>query len=97
MAKPRPSLESFAQAAVPTAVPPLPAQAPSSPDQEPTAVVKGLRKDRPHTTLYLDKRAIKAIKEIALQYDRKPHDLYLEGIDMMLTHYGRPSLKDLSK
>ena len=96
MAKPRPSLESFAQAAAPAAAQPLPAQAPP-PTQEPTTVVKGLRKDRPHTTLYLDKRAIRAIKEIALQYDRKPHDLYLEGIDMMLTHYGRPSLKDISK
>jgi len=39
----------------------------------------------------------RVIKEVALQYDKKPHDLYLEAIDLMLTHYGRASIKDLSK
>lgn len=56
---------------------------------------RGARKDRPHTTLYLDKKVQKVIKEIALQYDRKPHDLYIEGINLMLRHYGRPSVKDI--
>jgi hypothetical protein len=39
----------------------------------------------------------RVIKESALQYDRKPHDLYLEGINLMLTQYGRPSIDDISK
>ena len=50
-----------------------------------------------HTSLYLHPAVRKAIREIAFQYDRKPHDLYLEGIDMMLTKYSKPSVAELSK
>jgi hypothetical protein len=89
MAKHRPSLEAFAQAgtqpAVPTAAEAAKVvelkQAPQS--SAPVPTTHG-RKDRPHVSL-------------ALQYDKKPHDLYLEAIDLMLTHYGRASIKDLSK
>ncbi len=93
MAKHRPSLESFAQSVAPTAAaaagnvveiaPPVPPAPPA-------------RKDRPHVSLYLSKKAQKTIKAIALEYDCKAHDLYLQGIDMMLAHYGRPSIKDLA-
>ena len=98
MAKHRPSLEAFAQSAAP-----IPATATSCQhrgDQRgSTRVVHAAttRKDRPHTTLYLSKKVQRVIKEIALQYDRKPHDLYLEGINLMLTQYGRPSINDISK
>ena len=50
-----------------------------------------------HTSLYLHPAVRKAIREIAFQFDRKPHDLYLEGIDMMLTKYSKPSVAELSK
>ncbi len=96
MAKQRPSLEAFAQSA--TSTPPA-AAAPAGNVVEltPPAPAASARKDRPHTTLYLPKKVQRAIKEIALQYDCKPHDLYLQGINLMLAHYGRPSIDDLSK
>ena len=102
MAKHRPSLEAFAQAGAQPAAPisveaakvaelkqPLQSASPPAP------AASG-RKDRPHVSLYLNKKVQRVIKEVALQYDRKPHDLYLEAIDLMLTHYGRASIKDLS-
>jgi hypothetical protein len=99
MAKHRPSLEAFAQSAAP-----IPATAAPVANTEAIKVVQlassdaaMTRKDRPHTTLYLSKKVQRVIKEIALQYDRKPHDLYLEGINLMLTQYGRPSINDISK
>lgn len=49
-----------------------------------------------HTSLYLAPEVKRAIKEIAFQFDRKPHDLYLEGIDLMLAKYGKPDLKSLT-
>ena len=109
MAKPRrPSLEAFAQsgeaieheatATIPT---PLPASKAvelvqqNTPAPVPTPVKP--RRDREHTSLYLSKKVIKTIKEIGLQYDRKPHDLYLEGINLMLAQYGKPSIGELSE
>ena len=38
------------------------------------------RRDKPHVSVYLDKRVQKVIKEIALAYDRKPHDLHIERV-----------------
>ncbi len=98
MAKHRPSLEAFAQSVAPTP-PATPAPAGNVVELIPPAapVVAPGRRDRPHTTLYLPKKVQRVIKEIALQYDCKPHDLYLQGIDMMLAHHGRPSIDDLSK
>jgi len=93
MAKHRPSLEAFAQSAAPG-----PITVATTTDNVGELVQPATaRKDRPHTTLYLSKKVQRVIKEIALQYDRKPHDLYLEGINLMLTQYGRPSIDDISK
>ncbi len=95
MAKHRPSLEAFAQSVAPS-----PATAPTGNVVEltpPAQAATSARKDRPHTTLYLPKKVQRVIKEIALHYDCKPHDLYLQGINMMLAHYGRPSIDDISK
>jgi hypothetical protein len=50
-----------------------------------------------HTSLYLHPHVRKAIREIAFQYDIKPHDLYVEGIDLMLAKYGKASTSELSK
>ena len=55
------------------------------------------RQGRSHTTLYLDRRVLREIRGIALQFDRKPHDLLIEGINLMLAHYGRASVETLSK
>jgi len=50
-----------------------------------------------HTTIYLSKRVLSELRRIALDFDRKPHDLLIEGVDYVLRKYGRPSVADLSK
>jgi hypothetical protein len=62
----------------------------------PGAKPPALRKDKPHVSLYLDKRVQRVIKEIALTYDRKAHDLYIEGINLMLRSYGKPGISDIA-
>ena len=84
--KHRPSLEALTAAAVAPA---------ASPNVVEFVAPTPARAGRAHTTLYLDRKAQRVIKEIALQFDKKAHDLYLEGIDLMLAQYGRPSLKDI--
>jgi cellulose biosynthesis protein BcsQ len=34
--------------------------------------------------------------EIALAYDRKPHDLYIEGINLMLRSYGKGTVDEIA-
>jgi hypothetical protein len=50
----------------------------------------------PHMSLYVGKRVQRALKEIALEYDRKPHDVLIEAVDMVLQRYGRPTVTELS-
>jgi histidinol-phosphate/aromatic aminotransferase/cobyric acid decarboxylase-like protein len=96
----RPSLEAFAQGAVQQEPAPsaqvVEFKQPEASQPEGQGAKARVRNDATHTTLYLDKAVRKVIKEIALHYDRKPHDLYLEGIDMMLAHYGRDSIKKIT-
>jgi hypothetical protein len=40
-------------------------------------------------TLYLPKPVYRLIKQMALDFERRPHDLLLEGIDLLLTRYGK--------
>ena len=61
------------------AAPPLP---------DPTPAPAPARPGRTHTSIYLPKRVLRELKAIALEYDRKPHDLLIDGVDMMLAHYG---------
>jgi hypothetical protein len=90
MSKPRPSLEALAGAVAPTPhnVVPGPGSKPAKPP--------ALRKDKPHVSLYLDKRVQKVIKEIALAYDRKPHDLYVEAVNLMLRSYGKGTVAEIA-
>ena len=50
----------------------------------------------PHMSLYVGKRVQRALKEIALEYDRKPHDILIEAVDMVLQRYGRPTVAELT-
>ena len=50
-----------------------------------------------HTSIYVPKGAYRKIREIALTGDRKPHDVIMEGIDLVLAKYGFPSLADFKK
>ena len=88
MSKPRPSLETIAIAGNvalrPDSVIPRSAPAGSG------------RRDKPHVSVYLDKRVQRVIKEIALTYDRKPHDLYIEGINLMLRSYGKGTVDEIA-
>ena len=48
----------------------------------------------PHVSVYIHPAVIKAFKQLALDTDQKVHDLYLEGFDMVLRKYGRPSIAE---
>jgi hypothetical protein len=88
----RPSLEALA-----SAVAPLGAAPPASPAGNVVHVApKLVRADRPHVSLYLDKRVQRVIKEIALTYDRKPHDLYIEAVNLLLRSYGKPTVAEIA-
>ncbi len=98
MAKPKVSLaDMMAQDVART---PVVEMADEGPQQDVTALqrdsVKTLKRLQ-HTSLYLAPEVRRAIKEIAFQYDKKPHDLYIEGIDLMLAKYGKPTTQALGK
>lgn len=56
-----------------------------------------VRRKVSHTSVYLSPRVLKAIKQMALDLDRRPHDLLLEGIDLMLAKHGRPSIAEIDE
>ena len=45
-------------------------------------------------TVYLPRAAMKRIKQMALDQDKRINDLLQEGIDLMLHRYGQPTIKD---
>ncbi|MBO0906549.1 ribbon-helix-helix domain-containing protein [Jiella sonneratiae] len=45
-------------------------------------------------TVYMPRQALKLIKQMALDQDKRVNDLLQEGVDMMLSKYGQPSLKE---
>ncbi len=51
----------------------------------------------PSATVYLPRRAIRLIKEIGLEENRRISDLLAEAVDEYLTKRGHPSLKQLSQ
>jgi hypothetical protein len=64
--------------------------------QEPTARPKP-NPEVQHTSIYVPKVAYRKIREIAVIRDAKPHDIIMEGIDLVLGKYGHPSVADLKK
>jgi hypothetical protein len=50
-----------------------------------------------HTSIYVPKAAYRKIREIANAEDRKPHDVLMEGLDLVLAKYGFPSLAEYKK
>jgi len=46
------------------------------------------RIEKPHVSLYAHPRVLKKLREIAAAQDCKPHDLYIEGIRLVLASYG---------
>src|SRR5215212_2509814 len=95
MAKPQGSLESMMRARIdeaparkarPAKAPKAaPIAAPAPAPETPAKVEK--------VSLYVPKAAYKFIKQTALDFDKKPHDLLIEGIEMVLARHGK-SLRD---
>jgi hypothetical protein len=44
----------------------------------------------------LEKRVQRVIKEISFAYDVKAHDLYIEGINLMMRRYGKGTVADIA-
>lgn len=47
-----------------------------------------IRREKPHVSLYAHPRVFAAIRDLANAQRRKPHDLYVEGLRLMLAQYG---------
>jgi hypothetical protein len=47
-----------------------------------------VRRERPHASLYCHPRVFAVIRDLANAQRRKPHDLYIEGLRLMLAQYG---------
>eukprot|EP01037_Dinobryon_pediforme_P017084 gene17084-17273_t len=95
MAKQRVSLEAITAQAEATAAETTPPQGNVVTLQRDNAAT--LKRRNAHTSLYLHPTVQRAIREIAFQFDKKPHDLYIEGIDLMLAKYGKPNTQELGK
>jgi len=48
-----------------------------------------VRYEKPHASIYAHPKVFKALREIAAATDCKPHDLYIEGLRMVLRQHGR--------
>jgi hypothetical protein len=69
---------------------------PVAPPPKPAAKPKA-RPEVQHTSIYVPKAAYRRIREIANTEDRKPHDVIMEGVDLVLAKYGFPSLAEFKK
>jgi hypothetical protein len=69
--------------------------APSPPAGAPSAPSRSAK--YPSATVYLPRRAIRLIKEIGLEENRRISDILAEAIDEYLTRRGHASLKQLSE
>ena len=94
----RPSLESLAQSATLQRdnVATLQRDNVATFNQHAAGAPKRVLRAAPHMSLYVGKRVQRALKEIALEYDRKPHDILIEAVDMVLRRYGRPTVAELT-
>ena len=98
----RPNLAALTQDSLPqTPEPPagddVVSAVPTGSDLPPTMPATGTGRSKvQHTSLYLDPDVHMTIKRIALDYRKKPHDLVLEGIEMMLIKYVGKTMKDIS-
>ena len=54
---------------------------------------RGARK-RKFARLYLDPALVRRIKRMAIKLGCQPHDLFVEGVDLMMRKYGQPSAAD---
>jgi hypothetical protein len=55
----------------------------------PDGYKRRVRYEKPHASVYAHPKVFKALREIAAATDCKPHDLYLEGLRLVLRQHGR--------
>ena len=55
----------------------------------PDGYKRRVRYEKPHASVYAHPKVFKALREIAVAQDCKPHDLYLEGLRLVLRSHGR--------
>lgn len=55
----------------------------------PEGYKRRVRYEKPHASIYAHPKVFKALREIAAAQDCKPHDLYLEGLRLVLRQHGR--------
>lgn len=48
-------------------------------------------------TVYMPKAALKRLKQMALDNDKKVNDYLMEAVDLMFAKYGQPSLAEYEK
>jgi hypothetical protein len=47
-----------------------------------------MRREKPHVSLYAHPKVFATIRDLAAAQRKKPHDLYAEGMRLMLAKYG---------
>ena len=55
----------------------------------PDGYKRRVRYEKPHASIYAHPKVFKALREIAAATDCKPHDLYIEGLRLVLRQHGR--------
>ena len=55
----------------------------------PDGYKRRVRYEKPHASIYAHPKVFKALREIAAATDCKAHDLYIEGLRMVLRQHGR--------
>ena len=83
--------EALAPAAVPTPAevePPRAEPTPKRDNEPPDGLKVRQRIEKPHASLYAHPRVFKKLREIAAAEDCKAHDLYVEGLRLVLARYG---------
>lgn len=92
MAKKRPTIKpSIIDLA--DSVPETPENAPATSAAAPKRSYDGIHR----SMLYLPKPVHRLIREIAFHHDKKEHDIFMEGIDLVLKSYGMASIEDLKR
>ena len=93
MAKPRVVLSDMMKEEPASEAPPK--SAPKAREKEAAEAPKGQGKTG-RVSLYLPPAVAKEIKAVAFHHDVKPHDVYVEAVELVLKKYGRPSFKELA-
>ncbi len=54
----------------------------------PNGAIARVRYERPHVSVYAHPAVFEVVKDLARTQRRKAHDLYLDGLRMLLAHHG---------